>query len=183
MRITRLTLCVLAALRRATPLRLAPRWQPALRLGRRLTRKSVAVDVAPAEPEKVAPAPRASRAQWAQLKALVRKDWPLLGAASVALAAAAAADVAVPHYSSGALTAIVAKDSTRVRVQLRGLALASLASATFTGVRGGLFWLAGTRVVTRLRLALFGAMLKQDIGFFDAVSTGELASRLSGDAA
>ena len=150
-------------------------WQPALRLRRRphVFRKSVAV----------APAPRASRAQWAQLKALVRKDWPLLGAASVALAAAAAADVAVPHYSSGALTAIVAKDATRVRVQLWGLALASIASATFTGVRGGLFWLAGTRVVTRLRLALFGAMLRQEVGFFDAVSTGELASRLSGDAA
>ena len=60
MRITRLTLCILAALRRVTPLRLAPRWQPALRLRRYVSRKSVAVDVAPeppAEPEKVAPAP------------------------------------------------------------------------------------------------------------------------------
>jgi len=131
----------------------------------------------------VAPAPRASKAQWSQLANLVRKDWPLLGAASLSLTAAALADVAVPHYSSGALTAVVAKDATRVRVQLQGLALASLASSIFTGVRGGLFWLAGTRVVTRLRLALFGAMLKQDIAFFDAVSTGELASRLSGDAA
>ena len=174
MRITRLTLCVLAALRRVTPLRLAPRWQPALRLGRRLSRKSVAVDVAPeppAELEKIKAAPRASKAQWSQLANLVRKDWPLLGAASVALTAAALADVAVPHFSSGALTAVVAKDQARVRVQLRGLALSSLASATFTGVRGGLFWLAGTRVVTRLRLALFGAMLRQEVGFFDAVST------------
>ena len=94
-------------------------------------------------------APRASKAQWAQLRELVRKDWPLLGAASVALAAAAAADVAVPHYSSGALTAVVAKDQARVRAQLWGLSIASLASAAFTGVRGGLFWLAGTRVVTR----------------------------------
>ena len=150
-------------------------WQPALRLRRRphVFRNSVAV----------APAPRASKAQWAQLRELVRKDWPLLGAASVALAAAAAADVAVPHYSSGALTAIVAKDPTRVRAQLWGLSIASLASATFTGVRGGLFWLAGTRVVTRLRLALFGAMLRQEVAFFDETSTGELASRLSGDAA
>ena len=163
---------LLAALSRTTALQ---SWRPALRLRRqpRISRKSVAV----------APAPRASKAQWAQLRELVRKDWPLLGAASVALAAAAAADVAVPHYSSGALTAIVAKDTTRVRVQLWGLALASIASATFTGVRGGLFWLAGTRVVTRLRLALFGAMLKQEIAFFDSTSTGELASRLSGDAA
>ena len=150
-------------------------WQPALRLRRRphVSRKSVAV----------APAPRASKAQWRQLKELVRKDWPLLGAASLSLTAAALADVAVPHYSSGALTAVVAKDQARVRVQLRGLSIASLASASFTGVRGGLFWLAGTRVVTRLRLALFSAMLRQDIAFFDATSTGELASRLSGDAA
>ena len=162
-------------------------WQPALRLRRRphVFRKSVAVAPVPRADDdaKIKAAPRASKAQWSQLANLVRKDWPLLGAASVALAAAALADVAVPHYSSGALTAVVAKDQARVRAQLWGLSIASLLSATFTGVRGGLFWLAGTRVVTRLRLALFSAMLKQDIAFFDATSTGELASRLSGDAA
>jgi ABC-type bacteriocin/lantibiotic exporter with double-glycine peptidase domain len=153
------------------------------------TRRSAAASIAATavaagkSDDEIKAAPRASKAQWAQLRELVRKDWPLLGAASVALTAAALADVAVPHYSSGALTAVVAKDSTRVRAQLWGLSMASLASAAFTGVRGGLFWLAGTRVVTRLRLALFGAMLRQDIAFFDATSTGELASRLSGDAA
>ena len=87
---------------------------------------------------KIKAAPRASKAQWSQLANLVRKDWPLLGAASVALAAAALADVAVPHFSSGALTAVVAKDAARVRAQLWGLSIASLLSATFTGVRGGL---------------------------------------------
>lgn len=165
-------------------------WQPARRLALRVRqrpsvfRKSVAVAPAADVPAVVAaPAPRASKAQWAQLRSLVKSDWPLLGAAAVALVAAAAADIAVPHYSSGALTAVVAKDSERVRRQLWGLAGASVASAAFTGIRGGLFWLAGTRVVSRLRLALFGAMLRQDIGFFDATSTGELASRLSGDAA
>ena len=56
--------------------------------------------------------------------------------------------------------------------------LHSLASAAFTGVRGGLFWLAGTRVVTRLRLALFGAMLKQILPSWTP-RAGELASRLS----
>jgi ABC-type bacteriocin/lantibiotic exporter with double-glycine peptidase domain len=153
------------------------------------TRRSAATSIAATavaagkSDDEIKAAPRASKAQWSQLANLVRKDWPLLGAASAALAAAALADVAVPHYSSGALTAVVAKDQARVRAQLWGLSIASLASAAFTGIRGGLFWLAGTRVVTRLRLALFGAMLKQDIAFFDATSTGELASRLSGDAA
>ena len=33
-------------------------------------------------------------------------------------------------------------------------------SAVFTGLRGGLFWLAGARVVARLRLRLFSSLLK-----------------------
>ena len=57
-----------------------------------------------------------------------------------------------------------------------------LSGAVFTGLRGGMFWLAGNRVVSRLRLAMFRAMLRQDVGFFDVTPKGVLSSRLSSDA-
>jgi ABC-type multidrug transport system fused ATPase/permease subunit len=42
---------------------------------------------------------------------------------------------------------------------------------------------AGATVVARLRLKLFKNLLRQEISFFDAHATGELTSRLTGDAA
>lgn len=42
---------------------------------------------------------------------------------------------------------------------------------------------AGQRIVNRLRVALFAAVLKQEVAFFDKTRTGELVNRLSADAA
>ena len=44
-----------------------------------------------------------------------------------------------------------------------------------------LLWLAGHRVVTRLRKQLFKCIVYREVAFFDATRTGELISRLSGD--
>jgi len=41
---------------------------------------------------------------------------------------------------------------------------------------------AGATVVARLRLKLFANLLRQEISFFDSHPTGELTSRLTGDA-
>ena len=47
--------------------------------------------------------------------------------------------------------------------------------------RGFIFNGAGERVVARLRIKLFRAILRQEIAFFDTNKTGELLSRLSSD--
>ncbi len=47
--------------------------------------------------------------------------------------------------------------------------------------RAYLFTVAGERVVARLRQALFGALIHQEIGFFDQQRTGELTNRLASD--
>ena len=44
-----------------------------------------------------------------------------------------------------------------------------------------LFTVAGERIVTRLREDLYRAILRQEIAFFDARTTGELTSRLASD--
>jgi len=48
-----------------------------------------------------------------------------------------------------------------------------------------LFSLVGVRLTTRLRVAAFSAMLRQEVGWFDDErnSVGTLCARLSGDAA
>ena len=120
--------------------------------------------------------------RWGKLASLVGSDGPIIVAAGVSLVLAALADVAVPHFSSKALNAVVAGDAARASHQLAGLGAACLLGAAFTGLRGGLFWLAGVRVVSRLRVRMFSAMLRQDLGWFDETSTGSLNSRLSSDA-
>ncbi|QED26596.1 ATP-binding cassette domain-containing protein [Microvenator marinus] len=53
--------------------------------------------------------------------------------------------------------------------------------AVFVSLRYYLFTLVGERVVADLRQGLFSAILRQEIGFFDAEKTGELTSRLTND--
>jgi ABC transporter fused permease/ATP-binding protein len=64
---------------------------------------------------------------------------------------------------------------------------AILLVAVFAGMglatmgRAYLFTVAGERVVARLRQELFGALIHQEIGFFDQQRTGELTNRLASD--
>ena len=64
-----------------------------------------------------------------------------------------------------------------------GVALVALflIQAVFIGLRAYLFSVIGDRIVTDLRNSLYGAILKQEMGFFDARRTGELTSRLASD--
>lgn len=125
------------------------------------------------------------RGEWERLRSLIGRDWVLLLFAGVFLVCAAVADVAIPHFSSQALNAIVAKaqgEPRSVRPAITGLIVASGCAALFTGLRGAAFWVAGTRVVSRLRAAMFENMLSQELAYFDQVKRGELTSRLSSDA-
>jgi ABC transporter fused permease/ATP-binding protein len=53
--------------------------------------------------------------------------------------------------------------------------------AVSIGLRMHLFTVAGERIVARLRKALYGRLLEQEVAFFDARRTGELVSRLASD--
>ncbi len=58
---------------------------------------------------------------------------------------------------------------------------AATVCAIFTGIRGGSFTVAMTRLNMRLRQQLFAALLRQEVGFFDTTRTGDITSRLSAD--
>ncbi|KAL4629589.1 hypothetical protein GN956_G17023 [Arapaima gigas] len=54
-------------------------------------------------------------------------------------------------------------------------------SALSAGCRGGLFMCAISSFTTRMKVKLFGALVQQEIGFFESTKTGDLTSRLSMD--
>uniref|UniRef100_A0A665V2V8 Antigen peptide transporter 2-like n=1 Tax=Echeneis naucrates TaxID=173247 RepID=A0A665V2V8_ECHNA len=54
-------------------------------------------------------------------------------------------------------------------------------SSVSAGCRGGLLLCAISSYTCRIKVKLFGALTKQEVGFFEAIKTGEITSRLSKD--
>nr|XP_046233565.1 antigen peptide transporter 2 [Scatophagus argus]XP_046233567.1 antigen peptide transporter 2 [Scatophagus argus] len=61
------------------------------------------------------------------------------------------------------------------------LALVSLGSAVFSGLRGGIFMCSLARLNKRLKGLLFHTLLQQEVNFFDKNNSGSLSSRLESD--
>lgn len=90
----------------------------------------------------------------------------------------------IPHYYSQCLTCLAAPESTskeKVISSLVGLVVANVLAALFTGMRGALFWIAGSRGNFNVRIKLHRNLLLQEASFFDSTETGILLSRLNND--
>lgn len=99
---------------------------------------------------------------WATLLRLCAPDWPLLLLAFASLAAAASGEALLPALQATALNSVVYPDSpVPLGRSLRRLAAVGVSTALFTGVRGFIFWVTGSRLVARLRATLFEALIKQ----------------------
>ncbi|XP_068603186.1 antigen peptide transporter 2-like [Brachionichthys hirsutus] len=61
------------------------------------------------------------------------------------------------------------------------MGLCSLGSSLSAGCRGGLLLCAISAFTCRVKVLLFGALTKQEVGFFEKTKTGELTFRLSED--
>ncbi|KAG5830040.1 hypothetical protein ANANG_G00318920 [Anguilla anguilla] len=61
------------------------------------------------------------------------------------------------------------------------MGLFSVGSSLSAGLRGGLFMCSISRLNKRVRVMLFQALVRQEIGFFEVTKTGDLTSRLSTD--
>uniref|UniRef100_A0A665V1V1 Antigen peptide transporter 2-like n=1 Tax=Echeneis naucrates TaxID=173247 RepID=A0A665V1V1_ECHNA len=61
------------------------------------------------------------------------------------------------------------------------MGLYSVGSSVSAGCRGGLLLCAISSYTCRIKVKLFGALTKQEVGFFEAIKTGEITSRLSKD--
>jgi len=90
----------------------------------------------------------------------------------------------IPHYYSQCIQLVATLDrssSSRLLRALVGLTLSSVFGALFTGMRGSLFWIGGTRANYNIRVKLHRNLLLQEAAFFDSSETGYLLSRLNND--
>jgi ABC-type multidrug transport system fused ATPase/permease subunit len=89
----------------------------------------------------------------------------------------------IPHYYSKCIQLVATLDPSPTRVchALVGLAASCTLGALFTGLRGSLFWIAGSRGNYQIRVKLHRNLLLQEAAFFDSTETGYLLSRLNND--
>lgn len=89
----------------------------------------------------------------------------------------------IPLYYAKCIQIVATLDPnpTRVMQALAGLAISSTLGALFTGLRGSLFWIAGSRANYNIRVKLHRNLLLQEAAFFDSTETGYLLSRLNND--
>jgi len=112
-----------------------------------------------------------------------------MGFGVIILALTQIGSLAVPYFIGQMLDAIndPDKEEDAKREDLAAISTRLCIILGFTSVllffRGFIFNGAGERVVARLRIQLFSAILQQEIAFFDKNKTGELLSRLSSDTA
>jgi ABC-type multidrug transport system fused ATPase/permease subunit len=132
---------------------------------------------------------------------LLRLAWPerwLLAGGMVALIVSSLAFLVMPRYAGAVIDAVGSvgdSDSVSSIVQVHskkeamsllrgailGLIVFFVVGAVASFFRASLFTVAAERMVARLRKDVFGAILNQEVGFFDVNRTGELTNRLSSD--
>ena len=117
-----------------------------------------------------------------RLVALARPEAKTLVFATLALFIAAGLNLSYPLFIRQIVDGVGGPDAQQV-VNEAALVLFALfgLNGIFTALRSYLFTVAGERVVARLRTTLYGAIVRQEVGFFDERRTGELTNRLASD--
>jgi ABC transporter transmembrane region len=89
----------------------------------------------------------------------------------------------IPHYEARCIQLVATLHPQRADLlrAIGGLLLTSTLAALFTGLRGSLFWMAGSRANYHVRVRLHENLLYQEAAFFDTTETGTLLSRLNSD--
>ena len=119
-----------------------------------------------------------------RLLALARPEWKRLVWGTLALLLASGTGLLFPLAIGRVVdSAVVGGARNLVDRWALALVVVLLLQSVFVFLRNYLFSIAGERIVARLRADLYRSILRQEIGFFDRHETGEIASRLSADAA
>src|SRR5690349_6232845 len=105
---------------------------------------------------------------WKRLADLAAPEVAPLSIGTVSLLIASGMSLAYPQAVKWMVDAVLETDDLS---SLDGAAVALVAvfvlQAVFVAIRSWLFTVSGERVVARLRAELFGAILRQDVAFFD----------------
>ena len=126
---------------------------------------------------------------WRRIVQLSKPEWKVMGFATFCLLITQLSGMAIPWFFGQMID--ISQDLDKTKEERRTemtkiiitLACIQSCSSIMLFFRGFIFNASGERVVARLRIRLFKAILSQDIAFFDSKKTGELLSRLSNDTA
>ncbi len=117
-----------------------------------------------------------------RLVSLARPELGVLAAGTFALLVTSGLSLAYPLLVKEIVDGVLGGEGRAAVDQAAGiLVVLFFAGGVFTAMRSYLFTVAGERVVARLRQALYGSLIAQEIGFFDEHRTGELTNRLASD--
>ena len=120
--------------------------------------------------------------RFSRLLSLARPELGWLGVGTVALFLASGLGLSYPLIVGKLVDGVLEGGGNEVVDRWALTLVLVFAGLGFaTAARAYLFTVAGERVVARLRRTLFGALIHQEIGFFDAQRTGELTNRLASD--
>ncbi|KAG7453423.1 antigen peptide transporter 2-like [Solea senegalensis] len=123
-----------------------------------------------------------ARVLFVRVLRLYRPDYPLMLGGFVFLSLAVLCEMSIPFYT-GKVIDILSGQYKQMEFgsALFYMGLYSLGSSVSAGCRGGLLLCAISAFTCRIKVMLFGALTKQEIGFFETTKTGELTHRLSKD--
>jgi ABC-type multidrug transport system fused ATPase/permease subunit len=89
--------------------------------------------------------------------------------------------LSIPHFVSTTISAVQDRDFDAAVHEIVYLVVAGSIDAALDFWCVFLFGLANHRIVRGVRLELFQKLIRQEVGFFDETSSGELSSRLQSD--
>jgi len=122
-----------------------------------------------------------------QIMRLSKPEWPAMALALIMMVASETAFIIPPLLLADAYDAVVnptlAKEDMRAEVEeaMILIFILQVVGMFLAFIQGCIMGVTGERVVARLRVSLYSAILQQEIGFFDQRKTGELVSRLGSD--
>lgn len=120
-----------------------------------------------------------------RLLTLAKPEWKNLAGATVFLALGSAMGLAYPQMIRRIIDGVLAENGDGGMVDRAAILMAVIffVQSIAMALRYILFTIAGERIVTRLRESVYGAIVAQEIAFFDERRTGELTNRLASDTA
>jgi len=129
------------------------------------------------------PPPAPKQYGWGRLLRLAKPQRRWILAGCVALVIRLPFSLAVPHFVSETIGALIDGDTQQAYWSIACLCISGTVDALLDFWNFFLFGFAQQRLLRELRVRLFSAILRQEIGFFDMTSSGELTSRLAVDTA
>ncbi|GLD59442.1 antigen peptide transporter 2-like protein [Lates japonicus] len=111
-----------------------------------------------------------------------KPDLPLMLGGFVFLSLAVICEMFIPFYTGRVIDILGGQyQQNEFITALLFMGLYSVGSSVSAGCRGGLLLCAINAHTCRVKVMLFEALTKQEIGFFETIKTGEITSRLSRD--